>query len=117
MEQAHAQFNTSWSPRFTSLRFGQLFPFAILFKGGAAQMPLSRHVALKTPTRAENSWAPVTRLRGVEVGMVDLPRWNAYVGVGHPQIEALAGDRHTDVYADGGARRDDDAHEGDGRDC
>ncbi len=99
VEQAYAQFNTSWSPRFASLRFGQLLPFAILFNGGAAQMPLSRPVVLKTPTRAESPWAPVTRLRGVEVGMVDLSRWNAYVGAGQPQIDDLAGDSHTDVYA------------------
>ncbi len=99
VEQAYAQFNTSWSPRFTSLRAGQLLPFAVLFNGGGAEMPLSRPVVLKTPSRAANPWAPVTRLRGVEVGMVDLPSWNAYVGVGQPQIDDLIGDNHTDVYA------------------
>jgi len=99
VEQAYAQFNTSWSPRFASLRFGQLLPYAILFNGGAARMPLSRPVVLRTPTRAENPWAPMTRVLGVELGAVNMPSWNAYVGVGQPQIDDLAGERHTDVYA------------------
>ena len=33
------------------------------------------------------------------MGVVDLPRWNAYVGAGQPQTEGLAGDGHTDLYA------------------
>jgi hypothetical protein len=99
VEQAYAQFNTSWSPRFTSLRFGQLLPLAILFNGGGAAMPLSAPVVLETPSRAQNPWAPATLLRGVEVGRVDLPRWNAYLGAGQPQIEGLPGESHTDVYA------------------
>jgi hypothetical protein len=100
VEQAYAQFNTSWSPRFASVRFGQLVPFAILFNGGGAAMPLSAPVVLETPSRARNAWAPTTLLRGVEVGAVNLPRWNAYVGAGQPQIDSLAGARsHTDVYA------------------
>ena len=99
VEQAYAQYITSWSPRFTSLRFGQLLPLAILFNGGGAAMPLSAPVVLETPSRAANPWAPATLLRGVEVGAVNLPRWNAYVGAGQPQIAGLAGASHTDVYA------------------
>ena len=99
VEQAYVQYNTSWSRRFASVRFGQLLPFAVLFNGGGAEMPLSRPVVLKSPSRAENPWAPVTRLRGIEVGVVDLPRWNAYLGVGQPQIDGLMGASHTDVYA------------------
>ena len=99
VEQAYAQYITSWSPRFTSLRFGQLLPFAILFNGGGAAMPLSAPVVLETPSRAANPWAPATLLRGVEVGAVNLPRWNAYVGAGQPQIANLVGASHTDVYA------------------
>jgi len=56
-------------------------------------------VVLESPSRAQNPWAPATLLRGVEVGVVDLPSWNAYVGVGQPQIDGLAGASHTDVYA------------------
>jgi len=99
VEQAYAQFNTSWSPHFASLRFGQLLPFAVLFNGGGAAMPLSTPVVLETPSRAQNPWAPATLLRGVEIGMVDLPSWNAYVGVGEPQLGDLVGASHTDVYA------------------
>jgi hypothetical protein len=99
VEQAYAQFNTSWSPRFASLRLGQLLPLAILFNGGGAAMPLSTPVVLETPSRARNPWAPATLMRGVEVGVVDLPRWNAYLGAGQPQIADLAGEGHTDVYA------------------
>lgn len=99
VEQAYAQYNTTWSPRFTSVRLGQLLPFAILFNGGGAAMPLSTPVVLETPSRPESPWAPVTLLRGVELGVVHLPRWNAYVGAGQPQIADLPGDGHTDVYA------------------
>ena len=99
VEQAYAQFNTSWSPRFVSLRFGQLLPLAILFNGGGAAMPLSTPVVLETPSSARNPWAPATLLRGVELGVVNLPRWNAYVGAGQPQLEDLGGGSHTDLYA------------------
>jgi hypothetical protein len=99
VEQAYGQFNTSWNPRFASLRFGQLLPFAVLFNEGGAGMPLSAPVVLETPSRAQNAWTPTTLLRGVEIGMVDLPRWNAYLGVGQPQIDDLLGASHTDVYA------------------
>jgi hypothetical protein len=99
VEQAYAQFNTSWSPRFASVRFGQLLPLAILFNGGGAAMPLSAPVVLEAPSRERNPWAPATLLRGVEIGVVDLPRWNAYVGAGQPQLDDLGGASHTDVYA------------------
>ena len=99
VEQAYAQFNTSWSPHFASVRFGQLLPLAILFNGVGAAMPLSAPVVLETPSRARNPWAPATLLRGVEVGVVDLPRWNAYLGAGQPQLGDLLGESHTDVYA------------------
>lgn len=99
VEQAYAQYNTSWNPRFVSLRFGQLLPFAVLFNGGGAQMPLSGPVVLETASRAENPWTPSSLLRGVEVGAVNLPRWNAYVGAGQPQIDGLVGSGHTDLYA------------------
>ncbi len=99
VEQAYVQFNTSWSPRFASVRFGQLLPFAVLFNGGGAGMPLSTPVVLETPSRAQNPWAPATLLRGVEIGVVDLPKWNAYLGVGQPQIDDLVGASHTALYA------------------
>lgn len=98
VEQAYAQYNTSWTPRFASVRFGQLLPFAALFNGGGAAMPLSAPVVLETPSRERNPWAPAALLRGVELGVVDLPRWNAYAGAGQPQIDDL-GASHTDVYA------------------
>lgn len=99
VEQAYGQFNTSWSPRFASVRFGQLVPFAILFNGVGASMPLSTPVVLEMPARASNPWAPALLLRGIEVGAVNLPRWNAYLGAGQPQIEGLVGPSHTDLYA------------------
>ncbi len=99
VEQAYAQYNTSWSPHFASLRFGQLLPFAILFNGGGAGMALSAPVILESPSRPQNPWTPATLLRGVEIGVVDLPSWNAYVGAGQPQIDDLVGVSHTDVYA------------------
>ena len=99
VEQAYAQFNTSWTTRFASVRFGQLVPFAILFNGGGAAMPLSTPVVLEMPSRDGSPWAPAVLLRGVEVGAVNLPRWNAYVGAGQPQIEGLVGPGHTDLYA------------------
>jgi hypothetical protein len=81
------------------VRIGQLLPLAILFNGGGAAMPLSTPVVLEMPSRAENPWAPATLLRGAELGVINLPRWNAYVGAGQPQIEGLAGASHTDIYA------------------
>jgi len=98
VEQAYAQYNTSWNPKFISMRFGQILPFAILFNGGGAQMPLSGPVVFESPSRAENPWTPSTLIRGVEVGAVNLPRWNAYVGAGQPQIGDLVPSSHTDVY-------------------
>jgi hypothetical protein len=74
-------------------------PVAYLISGGGAAMPLSAPVVLEMPSRAENPWAPAALLRGVELGAVNLPRWNAYVGAGQPQINGLAGASHTDLYA------------------
>ncbi len=99
VEQAYAQYNTAWSPRFASLRFGQLLPLAILFNGGGAAMSLSSPVVLETPSRSQNPWTPTTLLRGIELGAIDLQRWNAYVGAGQPQIDGFVGSSHTDVYA------------------
>jgi hypothetical protein len=100
VEQAYVQYNTSWNSRFQPVRFGQLLPLAILFNGGGAAMPLSAPVVLEMPSRARSPWAPMTMLRGTEIGVVNLPRWNAYLGAGQPQIDSLAGARsHTDVYA------------------
>lgn len=99
VEQAYAQFNTSWNPRFASVRFGQLLPLAALFNGAAAAMPLSAPVVMETPSREQNPWAPATLVRGIEVGVVNLPSWSAYLGAGRPQIDNLGGDSHTDLYA------------------
>ena len=99
VEQAYAQFNTSWSDCFTSVRVGQLMPFAVLFNGGGPSLTLSRPVVLKLPTRAGNPRTPMTFVRGVEVGVVNLPAWNAYLGAGQPEIGAAAGAARTDVYA------------------
>lgn len=99
VEQAYAQYNSSWSSRFASARFGQILPFAVLFNEGGASMPLSAPVILESPSRAENAWTPTTLVRGAEIGVVNLPKWNAYLGVGQPQIENLLGASHTDVYA------------------
>ncbi len=100
VEQAYVQYNTSWTSRFQSVRFGQLLPLAILFNGGGAAMPLSAPVVLEMPSRSRSPWAPMTLMRGAEIGVVNLPRWNAYIGAGQPQIDSLASGRaHTDVYA------------------
>ncbi|MHB8077996.1 MAG: hypothetical protein ACYDIE_01900 [Candidatus Krumholzibacteriia bacterium] len=99
VEQAYAQFNTSWSARFASLRYGQLLPFAILFNGSGAAMPLSAPVILETPSRERNPWAPAVLLRGVEIGLVDLPKWNVYAGAGQPRLDEFVSARHTDFYA------------------
>lgn len=99
VEQAYAQFNSAWSDHFTSVRVGQLMPFAVLFNGGGPSMTLTRPVVLKQPTRSSNPRTPMTFLRGAEVGYVNLPVWNAYVGAGQPEVGAAAGDARTDVYA------------------
>ena len=100
VEQAYAQYNTSWTPRFQSVRVGQLLPLAILFNGGGVAMPLSAPLVLEMPSSERNPWTPTTLIRGVELGAVDLPHWNAYVGAGQPRIESADGiTPHTDVYA------------------
>jgi hypothetical protein len=100
VDQAYGEFITHWGERFQSVRFGQAAPFAVLFNGADPSMTLTAPVALTTPADTGNSWTPATRIRGVEVGAIDLPRWNAYVGVGQPHLED-EGDRekHTDFYA------------------
>lgn len=99
VELAYGQFITSWSERFGTLRFGQLMPLVILFNQGGPAMPLTAPVVLSSPTSVQNPWMPSTLLRGLELGVVNLPRWNAYVGAGQPQIDDLVGASHTDVYA------------------
>ncbi len=99
VELAYGQFITSWSQRFGSLRFGQLMPLVILFNQGGPAMPLTAPVVLSTPTRMQSPWTPSTLLRGLELGVVNLPIWNAYLGAGQPQLDAGEGEGHTDVYA------------------
>ncbi|MGE5179544.1 MAG: hypothetical protein ACM3PF_10650 [Bacteroidota bacterium] len=99
VEQAYGQYISSWASRFVSVRFGQLLPLAILFNGGGAAMPLSAPVILETPFPSGNPWTPTALLRGVELGIVHLPRWSAYVGAGQPQLEGGEGGNRTDLYA------------------
>lgn len=98
VEQAYAQYNTSWSPRFVSVRVGQIRPFAFLFNGAGPDMPLSAPLVMSMPLSDRNPITPKTFLRGAELGAVNLPRWNAYVGVGQPQLEGDVGESHTDIY-------------------
>ena len=98
VEQAYAQYNTSWSPRFLSVRVGQIRPFAVLFNGAGPDMPLSAPVVMSVPSSDRNPITPKTFLRGVELGAVNLPKWNAYVGAGQPQLEGDVGGSHTDFY-------------------
>jgi hypothetical protein len=99
VEQTYAQYNSAWGDKFYSVRAGQIMPFAVFFNGGGPEMPLSHPVILDEPSRSEVPRAPMTLLRGAEAGYVDLPNWNAYVGVGQPEIGASADDARTDVYA------------------
>ena len=100
VEQAYGQYITQWSERFGSARFGQVMPFAVLFNQGGPSMPLSTPVVLSTPPDTGTTWTPTSLVRGLEIGAVNLPRWNAYVGVGQPHLEAPGNDaRHTDIYA------------------
>ena len=82
VDLAYGQFITAWGDRFGSVRFGQLLPMAILFHQGGPGMPLSAPVALATSSGNRNPWTPSTPLRALEVGWIDLPRWNVYAGVG-----------------------------------
>ncbi len=102
VDVAYGQYITKWAEQFGSVRFGQTMPFAILFHQGGPSMPLSTPVVLSTPPDTGTSWTPTTLLRGVEFGFVNLPRWNAYLGVGQPHLEdtsaADESNRHTDFY-------------------
>lgn len=101
VDQAYGQFITRWDKKFQSARFGQSLPFAILFNQGGPSMPLSTPVVLSTGPDTGTSWTPATLLRGLEIGAVNTPRWNAYLGAGQPHLESsLTGtEANTDVYA------------------
>ncbi|HEY3375909.1 MAG TPA: hypothetical protein VGL77_00310 [Armatimonadota bacterium] len=100
VDQAYGQAITRWNSRFGSARFGQLLPFAILLNQGGPSMPLSTPLILSTPADTGTVWSPTTLVRGVEVGAINLPRWNAYLGVGQPHLEGAPDlERHTDLYA------------------
>jgi hypothetical protein len=100
VEQAYGQFITSWGDRFGSVRFGQMLPLPILFHQGGPGMPLSAPVALTTSGGDPNPWTPTTPLRALEVGWIDLPRWNLYVGAGQPHFDVGDSSRkHVDLYS------------------
>lgn len=113
VDQAYGQYITRWTEQFGSVRFGQMYPFAILFNQGGPSMPLSTPVVLSTSGDTGNAWTPVSVLRGVEIGAVDLPHWNAYLGAAQPQPETgesthaeggisdagMGSDQHIDLYA------------------
>jgi hypothetical protein len=100
VELAYGQFITTWGERFGSVRFGQLLPIAILFHQGGPGMPLSTPVALSAPSGEQNPYTPSTLLRGLEVGWIDLPLWNVYVGAGQPHFEgAGTAEKHVDLYS------------------
>ncbi len=95
--QGYAHFITGGGDRIGSARFGQLLPFAILLdQGGPPTLSLSMPAVLATPADTGTSWTPTTLVRGVEVGGIDSDQWNAYLGLGQPD---LSGDTHTDIYA------------------
>jgi len=91
VEQAYGQYITRWQERFVSIRAGQLLPFAILFNQGGPKMTLSTPLVLAEPAGTGNPWTPVTFVKGIEAGYVDLSRWNVYAGVGQPHLEAGGG--------------------------
>jgi len=97
---AYAQYITSWSDHFGSLRAGQTVPFAIDLNQGGASMALSAPLVLSMPGDTGTGWTPATLVRGAEVGFVSQPRWNAYVGIGQPNL-GLSPDTvsHPDLYA------------------
>jgi len=100
VELAYGQFITSWGERFGSVRFGQLLPMPILFHQGGPGMPLTAPVALSTASGEQNPYTPSTPIRGLEVGWIDLPRWNLYVGAGQPHFEdGGTGEKHVDLYS------------------
>ena len=101
VDQAYGQFISHWSDRFQSARFGQTLPFAILLNQGGPSMTLSTPVVLAMSADTGTSWTPATLMRGLEIGAVNLPRWNVYLGAGQPHLEAppTGSERNTDVYA------------------
>jgi hypothetical protein len=101
VDQAYGQFISHWGARFQSARFGQTLPFAILFNQGGPSMPLSMPLILSNGPDTGTSWTPATLLRGAEIGAVNLPRWNVYVGAGQPHLESplIGSETNTDVYA------------------
>lgn len=101
VDVAYGHYITRWASRFGSGRFGQVMPFAILFNQGGPSMPLSTPAVLSMPGGAGSSWTPTTLLRGLEVGGINLPRWDIYLGAGQPHLEGLPEDaeNHTDIYA------------------
>ena len=101
VEETYGHYVTKWGERFGSARFGQALPFAILFNQGGPSLTLSTPVVLSAPGGAGSSWTPATLVRGLEVGSVDLPLWNIYVGAGQPHLEGAPEDAedHTDIYA------------------
>ena len=101
VDQAYGQFITRWTSRFQAARFGQVLPFAILSNQGGPSMTLSTPLVLSTPADTGTSWTPATLLRGLEIGAVDLRRWNIYAGAGQPHLDMHPGgaEAHTDIYA------------------
>lgn len=101
VDLGYGQYNTRWSEKFNSARFGQVLPFAISFNQGGPSMSLSQPVVLSTALTS-SAWTPTSNLRGVEVGAVNSPNWNAYLGAGQPQVDelgALGFKKHTDIFA------------------
>ena len=103
VQQAYAQYLAIQGPtRFNSVRMGQFSPFAILLNQGNFGLSVSTPVMLSTPPDTGSSWTPSTLMRGVEVGMVDQPHWNAYLGAVQPSLtEVPVGSQGTDFYASG----------------
>ncbi|MHB1462466.1 MAG: hypothetical protein ACYC1M_14360 [Armatimonadota bacterium] len=101
VDQAYGQFISHWGDKFQSARFGKTLPLAILFNQGGPSMSISTPLVLSYGPDTGTSWTPATQLRGLEIGAVNLPRWNVYVGAGQPHLESpLIGlETHTDVYA------------------
>ena len=97
VEQGYAHYISSRAEKFGSARAGKLLPFAILLNGAGPQMPLSKPLFLESSAGARTPWAPNTPMGGLELGYVDVPHWNAYVGVGTPILDTGA-DAHTDLY-------------------
>jgi len=99
--EGYGMYITRWSDRSGSVRFGQLLPFAMLFNQAGPSMALTEPVVLSQPAPSGSTWAPDSLLRGAEVGAVNLPRWNAYFGVGQPYLPDAPDnvEPNTDVYA------------------